>query len=162
MTSQAIRPTQPDAGPSQPGRHYDSGLVPLPQDIEAFFADQDFTRQFSDADRALLADLVQLRTYTADEIVLLEGQPSDALYFVFRGAVEVLKSDTTLGSQFTITRIERGAMFGEMSFMDREPVSATVRASGPCKVLVIARATLEGADQRDGGHLRIAPGPVAQ
>lgn len=166
MTSPAARLTHDDAapvegpvpglveGPLRAAPDASIGSLPRPDEIEAFFAEQTVTRRFTDTDRRLLAQLAQPRRWDMGEILLLEGQPSDALYFVYEGAVEVRKAAGQVANHFMITRLERGALFGEMSFMDRDPVSATVRAAGPCLVLSVPRDKLEAADGLHGNHLR--------
>lgn len=110
--------------------------------IIAFMAQQGFTKSMTDLELKSLAALMVSRVYPPDAIILQEGARSDALYFVYKGAVEVLKEDASEHGQFSIHRIEAGGVFGEMSFMDREPASATVRAAAGCAILCITRDRL--------------------
>lgn len=132
-----------------------------PQQIAAFLAGLDFSAGLSAADRLALAQLSENRAVPQGQVILAEGQPSNALYVVWSGAVEILKhaapEDFTPTSQpspyvqfipgehVTLTRLERGALFGEMSFIDRLPTSATVRAADNCALLVWNRQDLERA-----------------
>ncbi len=130
---------------------------PLPgiDDLFAFFTQQSLTQGFAQTERALLANLVEIRRFSTDETILCEGQSSDALYFVLTGAVEVMKQDEAHDKQYLLSRIESGGIFGEMSFMDKEPASATIRANQPCEVLVITRERLEAVDEFGGVSLKL-------
>ena len=132
-----------------------------PQQIADFLARLDFAAGLAPADRMALAHLCEICAVPKGEVILREGQPSNALYVVWSGAIEVLKhanpEDLTPTAQLTrssgvmddnhvkINRLERGALFGEMSFIDRMPTSATVRAADQCVLLVCKREQLEKA-----------------
>ncbi|MEK6625118.1 MAG: cyclic nucleotide-binding domain-containing protein [Bdellovibrionota bacterium] len=78
-----------------------------------------------------------------DDILCLEGEgESDHdLYFIHRGEllICVLK-----GSQVTpLAYLEQGEYFGEMSFFDRRPRSATVIATQDCELVRIPVNELE-------------------
>ena len=132
-----------------------------PQQLADFLIGLDFAAALSVADRLALAEMCETRAVPQGEVILGEGQPSNALYVVWSGAVEVLKHSTS--GDFTptahfqrskplpgddtvsITRLERGALFGEMSFIDRLPASATVVAAEHCVLLIWRRKQLEQA-----------------
>lgn len=132
-----------------------------PQQVADFLEGLDFASALPLADRLALAELSEIRAVPQGQVILAEGQPSNALYVVWSGAVEVLKhaaaGDFTPTAHLTqpslrlgqnhvsITRLVRGALFGEMSFIDRLPASATVVAAEQCVLLVWNRVQLEQA-----------------
>ena len=61
-------------------------------------------------------------TYPADETVVREGDPGDALYIIVEGTVEI-----HTGGRM-VARMTAGDFFGEISLFDGEPRSATVVA----------------------------------
>jgi CRP-like cAMP-binding protein len=67
-----------------------------------------------------------LRSFAAGETILAEGTPSDVLYVLVTGAVEVVKGDVQI-----VAVHEPGALFGEMSVLLETPHTATVRALEP-------------------------------
>jgi len=73
-------------------------------------------------------------TYNADETIIHEGDPSDSLYIVQRGMVEVVVPhgavpDVPGPPEATpVVRLGEGQMFGEMGLVDRGARSATIRA----------------------------------
>lgn len=76
------------------------------------------------------------RTFPAGREIVTENQPGEELFVVIRGRVGVEKG----GVQ--IAELRAGGHFGEMGLIDNAPRSATVRASEPTRVMVIARADL--------------------
>jgi len=73
-------------------------------------------------------------TYNADETIIQEGEPSDSLYIVQKGMVEVVVPrgavpDVPGPPEVTpVVRLGEGQMFGEMGLVDRGARSATIRA----------------------------------
>jgi CRP-like cAMP-binding protein len=75
----------------------------------------------------------RVRSYDAGETVISEGDPSDELYLVQDGMVEVLVSggpvpDVPGAHTLTaVVQLGRGQIFGEMALVDRGVRSATIR-----------------------------------
>ncbi|OOZ42449.1 cyclic nucleotide-binding domain-containing protein [Solemya elarraichensis gill symbiont] len=82
--------------------------------------------------------LVEKVAFLKGDTVFNEGDPGDAWYVVYKGAVDVLKNGQK------ITTIESQDCFGEMSILDKLPRSATVQASVDS---VLLRITSEVFDQ---------------
>ena len=59
--------------------------------------------------------------------VIVEGNREQFMCVVARGSLVVLKRDDG-GSEKEISRLLKGKTFGEMSLIDEEPRSATIRA----------------------------------
>ena len=131
----------------------DSGLslsaFETAEGVTGFLRQLPFLRSLEDAEVLLLSRAVAHLHFGAGEVVLQEGHASDALYFVFQGSMEVRKQAAgdplqhDASESLAIHRIERGSVFGEMSFIDGDPASATVRAASDCELLKIARPALE-------------------
>ncbi len=73
-------------------------------------------------------------TYNADETIIREGDPSDELYIIQKGMVEVVVPHGTIPDipgppeATPVVRLGEGQIFGEMGLVDRGARSATVRA----------------------------------
>ena len=82
------------------------------------------------------------RLYTAGEIVLRAGEPGDELMIVLDGSASILvpRPDGTLAR---IAGVRRGAVIGELAFLDHAVRSATVVASEDLTVSVLTRAQYE-------------------
>lgn len=74
------------------------------------------------------------REYNAGDIVLKEGDPSDVVYKILSGEVEVFKK---LGGQSVILGVMKaGEFLGEMGIVDDEPRSASARAKNQVSVII--------------------------
>ncbi|MCK5116740.1 MAG: cyclic nucleotide-binding domain-containing protein [Candidatus Aegiribacteria sp.] len=69
--------------------------------------------------------------------LIVKGEPSVDLYIVTSGSFKVY--DDTLGEDFVHAILDKGAVFGEMSFIDGTPRSASVKAIADGSVLRMGR-----------------------
>jgi CRP-like cAMP-binding protein/Fe-S-cluster-containing hydrogenase component 2/thioredoxin reductase len=75
-----------------------------------------------------LAEAAELRTCQQGEVLWLEGDPADSVYYLRRGAVTVSRS--TGGREVVINYVQAGNYVGERALMrEPEPRSATLRAA---------------------------------
>jgi CRP-like cAMP-binding protein len=84
---------------------------------------------FNRSDRRELVQQFRSREVQKGEVLIKQGQPSDGLYVVLSGELEVDASGTIIAS------LRVGQVFGEMSLLTRSPATATVRASRQTSVL---------------------------
>lgn len=80
-----------------------------------------------------LAELAQERRLAAGEVVFEEGQLGDSLFVIARGEVEVLGRDASAPHPLAV--LGPPEFFGEMSLIDREYRSATLRARTDAELL---------------------------
>lgn len=85
-----------------------------------------------------IADGVVKRRYRRGEIIVEQGRKSDALFILLSGRARVTTSDAR-GREVILAVLEAGDYLGEMSLIDNEPHSATVRAEVQTDVLVLGR-----------------------
>ena len=93
------------------------------------------------AERAMLADLFSVREYGPGDVVFFQGDVGDALYVVGEGNVEILQKNAD-GEERPIATLEERSFFGEMSLIDKEYRSATVRAKEDAKLLQLTNENL--------------------
>src|SRR5574338_1088265 len=86
-----------------------------------------------------IADSVVKRRYRRGEIIVEHGRKSNALFILLNGRARVLTSDSR-GREVILAVLQPGDYVGEMSLIDNEPHSATVRAEVQTDMLVLARA----------------------
>ena len=92
------------------------------------------------ADQAqAVADSVVKRRFRRGELVVEQGRKSNALFILLNGRARVLTADSR-GREVILAVLESGDYVGEMSLIDNEPHSATVRAEIQTDMLVLARA----------------------
>lgn len=73
---------------------------------------------------------MQLKT---GELLVKEGEDSNALYWLVEGRLEVLKKVQDIYIQVNV--IEAGELVGELAFLDQKPRSATVKALTDCQLV---------------------------
>lgn len=110
----------------------DTAVLEILKGVELF-------SQLNDEQLKCLADLVVIQNFNSNETVVLEGDDSvQALYFIASGSVQVYMTGND-GCETILSFLERGDFFGEMSLIDGEPRSASVRTINDVQVLIIHR-----------------------
>src|SRR5438477_6065957 len=74
-----------------------------------------------------VAELSRPRRLTAGQILFEEGERGDSLYVIVGGEMEVRRRDAT-GEQKVIAVLSPPEFFGEMSLIDKDYRSASLRA----------------------------------
>src|SRR5687768_6886336 len=82
------------------------------------------------------------RGVPARGVLVSEGANAGDIFFVTAGAFEVMVADSR-GGQQKISQLGRGAVIGEMSWLDGGPASATIEAIEASEVLAITGAALD-------------------
>jgi CRP-like cAMP-binding protein len=85
-----------------------------------------------------VADAVVKRRFKRGELIVEQGKKSNALFILLTGRARVLTSDAR-GREVIIASLNPGDHVGEMSLIDNEPHSATVRCEVQTDVLVLGR-----------------------
>ena len=70
-----------------------------------------------------IAQAGEIETFQEGDVIVEEGTPSDALYLILSGKVNVAKGQRALST------LEAGEFFGEMSLVEPVPRSASVVAA---------------------------------
>jgi len=102
--------------------------------------------------RRVLGTLV-LRRLPAGALVIREGEPGNAFYFVASGRLRVYATDG-LGRETELAELGENAVFGEMALLSAQPRSASVSCSTEVDLLEVGRASL--------AQLADELGPVAE
>lgn len=85
-----------------------------------------------------VADAVVKRRYKRGETIVEQGKLSNALSIILTGRARVVTTDTR-GREVILATMHPGDYVGEMSLIDHEPHSATVRTEVQTDVLVIGQ-----------------------
>ena len=102
-----------------------------------------------DADeRAVLAERVDRVKFVEGDVIFKTGDPGDAMYVVISGEVEVLKRSRS-GVDARVAVLGPSDWFGEMSIVDIQPRSATVRALAPGRLVRVSPADLDTLYRHD-------------
>ena len=100
---------------------------------------------FSTLDAASFSELfshLHLKRFRAEEPIVIQGEPGDALFFIARGEVKVLREDEGK-PPIHLARLGGGSLFGEMALLSADPRSASVVCETDVDVLVLTREDVE-------------------
>ena len=100
-------------------------------------------RHLTYKEQTAILSIATSRTFPAGREIVSEGQPGEELFVVVRGRVSIEKNGVE------IAELLAGGHFGEMGLIDNAPRSATVRATEPTRVMVIARGDLMNLMKRE-------------
>ena len=105
----------------------------------------------------------ELVTRKPKELVLSEGSPTDGLYIVLEGEVEVFLPERAASgahrpSRVRLGRVGVGRCLGEYGVIDDQPSSASVEALGPVKLCFLSKAQFRRLVERYDrvGHIAYA------
>lgn len=108
--------------------------------------------RLTDKERKLLLDCAKRQHYIDNETIIEEGSELQAIYVLAEGEVRIERQGMTpvdCGTPVEVARLEQGAVFGEMSFVENAGASASVVADGVVVCLRIDSATIHTCIQFD-------------
>ena len=91
------------------------------------------------AQAEVISGAVVKQRFKRGEALVAQGQKSDALFILLTGRARVMTSDSR-GREVILATLTPGDYLGEMSIIDNQPHSATVRAEVQTDVLMLGRA----------------------
>jgi CRP/FNR family transcriptional regulator, cyclic AMP receptor protein len=93
-------------------------------------------RSVPDTDLEAIAAASRLRAVRRGQVLFTAGDPSDTLILVISGRVKVVVRSAD-GAELTLTIIQPGGIFGEISIADGGPRSADAEALEDCRLLLV-------------------------
>jgi CRP-like cAMP-binding protein len=100
----------------------------------------------TDEQLARVASICQKQVYNAQDVIVREGEPSDEIYVIHRGSVEIILAGGRVTAETlaapgpqAIVSLGQGQVFGEMALIDMGPRSATVRCTADSSELYVIR-----------------------
>src|SRR5690242_13790716 len=84
-------------------------------------------KSFTESELSRLISLGSSASYEAHANIIIEGELSWGLYIILNGLVGIIKTNKLTGTSFDVGQLRSGSFFGEMSLIDEDPRSATVR-----------------------------------
>ena len=102
----------------------------------------------SDDVLTFLAGMLTVVEPTAGETIFREGEEASAMFVVLAGEMEVMKKSRA-AVDARVAVLGPGDWFGEMSIVDIQPRSATVRALAPGRLIRITAADLDALYRHD-------------
>ncbi|MCL1979485.1 MAG: cyclic nucleotide-binding domain-containing protein [Proteobacteria bacterium] len=80
-----------------------------------------------------LSGQLELKEFDANKIVMKKGEPGTSLYIVLEGKVAVIGDDGQ-----TLSEMEKGAVFGEMSLLSGEPITTSIHSRAKTRLAVLS------------------------
>jgi CRP-like cAMP-binding protein len=96
-------------------------------------------RRFGEAELGKLLQIGRVLTHEPHANIVIEGEPSWGLYLILDGMVGVYKRNKLSGDVHDVAQLRAGQFFGEMSLVDENPRSATVKALTPCQTFHLSK-----------------------
>jgi CRP-like cAMP-binding protein len=93
-----------------------------------------------------ISNLVFEKTADRAEMLLLEGEPAENLYFVASGVVKVFKTSVE-GKEQILSIVRPGDSFNDISIFDGEPNPVSAQAMGPVLLYGIKKNEMEAIVQ---------------
>jgi len=98
--------------------------------------------QLTDHELLTVADSLEERDFSENEVVCLEGEAGDTFYIIKEGTAVCTKKDSS-GNIKEVARLSRGSYFGEIALMTSKTRQATVTSLDHLKCLKLERKTFQ-------------------
>jgi len=103
---------------------------------ERFFAD------LTDTELEVIAKITNQQNFKLGETIFKESETGQSLYVIRSGEVKASVSAPN-GESFTLTLLKDGDIFGQMSFVDARPRSATIMAVSDVETIIMEKSDFE-------------------
>jgi CRP/FNR family transcriptional regulator, cyclic AMP receptor protein len=110
----------------------------MPADLTGILRGTVLFRSAPAGDLEQIAAASRLRDFRRGQVVFTAGDPSDTLIVVVSGSVKVVVRSAD-GGELTLTVIEPGGLFGEVSVADNGPRSTGAEALEESRLLLVPR-----------------------
>ncbi len=108
-----------------------------------------FFQGFTGQEIAKLMSVCRHKVYQEGQVVFGENLPDDcALFIAVQGGIRVAIAGKD-HQRFVIGNAGEGTIFGEMSFVDGQPRSASITATSPLTIVSMSRQAYEGLAASD-------------
>ncbi len=100
--------------------------------------EEQFFDDFSDRELEIIAKIASEKDFELGETIFKESENGSSLYVLRSGEVKAYVSAPD-GENFTLAIMKDGDIFGQMSFIDGQPRSATIMAISDVKTFVMEK-----------------------
>ncbi|MBI5902849.1 MAG: cyclic nucleotide-binding domain-containing protein, partial [Deltaproteobacteria bacterium] len=101
-----------------------------------------FFSDLSDVELDTVSRIVNKKNFKLGDTVFKESEDGASLYIIRKGEVKACKTSPD-GELFTLTIMKDGEIFGEMSFLDGRPRSATIVAVSDLETYIMEKSDFE-------------------
>ena len=121
------------------GRIKNDSDVKQTEQICAFLQATEIFAELTPRTLTEVANNVEVRQFTTDEAIVLQGEEGREFFVVSEGNVAIVRTDTTTGKEETVNQLGPGSHFGEVALIKDQPRNATVVATEPTTCYVLDR-----------------------
>jgi CRP-like cAMP-binding protein len=107
-----------------------------------FLRKQPLLEGLSDEQISFLIQNSKEENFQPNQHIIEEGDANTDIYIIKEGQVDVLKMDQENSCLVLINKLAKGETFGEMSFMDGSPRSATIKAAKFSTLIKLSKTDL--------------------
>jgi CRP/FNR family transcriptional regulator, cyclic AMP receptor protein len=107
-------------------------------DLETETDDYSLLGNLSEEEWARFIEYTETCNYHAGDLIVQQNQIERVVHILTDGEVEVFVTDEQINRRQRIATIEEGSVFGEQSFIDGQPRSASIVALTDCCVLSLS------------------------
>src|SRR3989304_10355283 len=104
--------------------------------------DMSFFADLTHDELKAISKIVKKKEYKTGETIFKENEDGTSMYVIRKGEVKACKAAPD-GELMTLTMMKDGDIFGEMSFLDESPRSATIIAISNTEVYLIDKRDFE-------------------
>jgi CRP-like cAMP-binding protein len=105
----------------------------------ALFKEIKLFQSFSERELDRLISLGTSVQYESHTNIVIEGELSWGLYIILEGLLGVFKTNKLTGQSYDVGQLRTSNFFGEMSLVDDNPRSATVKTLTQCQLFYISK-----------------------
>jgi CRP-like cAMP-binding protein len=110
-------------------------------DLTGILRQAELFRSVAAQDLATIVTASRLRMFRRGQVVFMQGDPADTVIVVISGRVKLMVRSAD-GGELTLTIIQSGGVFGELSVADGGPRSADAETLDECQLLLIPREAI--------------------
>ena len=99
-------------------------------------------KELNEEECEVFAEIMGVRTLSADEVLINEGEPETTLFLLASGKLSV--TSEVEGKEITMYTMKKGECAGTRSFIDATKRKATLRAIEECTVYTLEPNAFEG------------------
>ncbi|MBI2712301.1 MAG: cyclic nucleotide-binding domain-containing protein [Bdellovibrio sp.] len=111
----------------------------LKKPTSKMLSDINLLKPFNEKELEKLISVGAVARYEPHTNIIIEGELSWGLYIILEGVVGILKTNKLTGENYDVGQLRSGNFFGEMSLVDENPRSATVRTLSNADLFYISK-----------------------
>ncbi|MDQ6991788.1 MAG: Crp/Fnr family transcriptional regulator [Mariprofundaceae bacterium] len=110
--------------------------------MKTFFKNIYLFSELNDSEFDAITALATTQRFAKHNVIVQEGEQGESLYIILEGSVKI-STYSCDGREVILSLLEQGAIFGEMSLLDKRPRSANVTSLEATRVVQIRRKHFE-------------------